>query len=238
MAATFYLSATWHPGDRAGRRFLQALLARLGRRPRICYIGAPHGDHPAWTRKTCEFLAKGGARVDAPELAGTDVDVAAARSALRNADLLYLDGGDTVEFVRHVERHRLRAAFAAAAQRCRFVFGLSGGACAAAPFTIGYGDGDEPYVATCLRIGSPWPLDVHDEGEDWPELRALLRLAAKDPKVRRRAGIAIPTGSALVVAGDGKLGSLGRVPCELRALGPRGRWQVSPIPVAGDEAAL
>lgn len=232
MSATFYLSATWHPGHATGRKFLTGLLERLGKRRRVCYIGATHDDHPAWTRKTIEFLAGSGARVAAPRLSDAKLDTRAARTALKTADLLYLDGGDTVRFVQHVERHDLRDAFVAAARTCRFVFGLSGGACAAAPFTIGYHEDEKPYVADCLGMGSPRPLDVHDESQDWPEMRGLLRLVQKTRRAKQPKGIVIPSGSALVVAPDGGLASIGKAPCEVRALDARGRWVVTPIAAA------
>lgn len=162
--------------------------------------------------------------MQAPRLSDAQVDVGAARAAIEAADLLYLDGGDTVAGVDRIRALGLVDAFRRAAARARAVVGLSGGACAAGPFTIGWDGGGAPYVAECLALGVPFPLDVHDERDDWPELRTLLALA---PPVRR--GIAIPTGGVLTLSPAGALASLGRPPCELRSLAPDGAWRVEPL---------
>lgn len=224
MAATFHLCATHHSGNREGRALLTELAESLPARFRACHVGVFHGDDRAFAQRTIDFLATLGARVAAPRLSDPRVDVAAARAAIESADLLYLDGGDTVAGVTRIRELGLIDAFQRAAKTARALFGLSGGACAAGPYTIGYGDDDAPYVAPSLDLGVPLPLDVHDEREEWPELRALLRLKPPHP-----AGIAIPSKGVLVVGGDGSLASRGAPACEQRSLTRDGRWKVTPI---------
>lgn len=224
MSATFYLCASHHAGNRAGQTLLREIAAGLPRAFRACHVGVFHGDDRRFAQKTTDFLSALGARVDSPRLSDRKVDTTAARDAIANCDLLYLDGGDTVEGVTRIRELGLGDAFRLAAQRARAIFGLSGGACAAAPCTIGYDDDDVPYVAECLAIGSPLPLDVHDEREDWPEMRALLGLL---PRAAR--GIVVPSHGVLVVSPTGEVASHGSPGCERRSLTADGAWHIEAV---------
>jgi len=224
MAATFHLCASHHAGTRAGRELLTEICASFARPFRACHIGVFHGDERKWTRGTLDFLASLGAEVSAPRLSDRRIDAAAARRAIERADLLYLDGGDTVAGVDRIRSLRLESAFRQAAKSARAIFGLSGGACAAGPYTVGYGADGKAFVAPCLDLGVPLPLDVHDEKSDWPELRALLEL---DPP--KREAIAIPSHAVLVVSSHAALASRGEPPCERRSLARSGAWKIRAI---------
>jgi hypothetical protein len=117
-----------------------------------------------------------------------------------------------------------------AAKNAFLVYGLSGGACAAGPYTIGYGDDDEPFVAPCYDMGIPFPLDVHDEKNDWPEMRGLLEIAKKDKSIKKNSGIVIPTGSALLMTKEGDLRSVGKALVEERSLDAKGNWKINTYP--------
>jgi hypothetical protein len=79
-------------------------------------------------------------------------------------------------------------------------------------------------------MGIPLPLDVHDEKEDWPEMRVLLGLVAKEKKVKRAAGIVIPTGSALIMNPEGELFTHGKHAVEERSLDGKGAWKIEKYP--------
>jgi hypothetical protein len=81
-------------------------------------------------------------------------------------------------------------------------------------------------------MGPPLPIDVHDEGDDWPEMKILLELVAKERDGMEPVGITIPTGAALVVRPDGELLSWGKKLCEKRRIGRGGAWKVEEIPSA------
>lgn len=229
MPATFCLSSTLHTGNPAGRKLLTKLLADAPKGFRVCYLGCYHGDSD-WGKVTVDFFKKLGAKTSWPKLSDPDLDVAEATEQIESADVLYLDGGDTVAGVEHTRARGLVPSFKKASKKAFLVFGLSGGACAAGPYTIGYKDDDEPYIAPCYDMGVPYPIDVHDEKEDWPEMRALLELARKDKKIKKPAGIVVPTGSALIVTPDMKLGTYGKAPVEERMLDSAGRWKVTEYP--------
>ncbi len=225
MSAVLFLCANHNSKNRAGQALLRELAERIGRPFRACHVGCFHDDTPAWTKVTVDFFASLGASCAAPRLSDPRLDVSAARAAIEGADVLYLDGGDTVAGVEHIRARGLADAFVRAREHAQFIFGLSGGACAAGPYTIGYRDDDSAYVAPCLDLGPPLPLDVHDEQSDWPEMRALLEL---DPP--QRAGLVIPTNGVLRVAASGaELTSVGAPLVERRELARDGRWVISAL---------
>src|SRR4051812_35049861 len=209
MPATFCLASTLHTGNPAGRKLLATLLADIPTGYKACYIGAYHDDSD-WGKVSVDFFKKLGAACSWPKLSDPDLDVALAKKQIESADVLYLDGGDTVAGVEHTRARGLVASFKKAAKKAHLVYGLSGGACAAGPYTIGYDDDGESNIAPCYDMGIPYPLDVHDEKNDWPEMRALLELANGDKKIKKPAGIVIPSGSALVMTPEGELRTAGK----------------------------
>jgi hypothetical protein len=229
MAATFCIAASFHTEHAPGRKLLGKLMAAVPPGFKACYIGAPIDDNPGWASLVVDYFKKvHGVACAAPRLSDPACDVAAAKKAIETADVLYLDGGDTVACVEYCRERGVLGSFKKAAKHAKVVFGLSGGACATGPFTIGYDDDGNGSVAECLDMGPPHPLDVHDEQNDWPEMRALLELVAGDKK-REAAGIVIPTGAALMVSPEGKLSSYGKARVEIRRLGKGGRWEIEKL---------
>lgn len=225
MTALHLLVASDDPTTRAGRAHLEAALARRpGPVTSACALGAAHGDDPRRLRLVTAGLAKRlGCEVSAPRLTDPALDVAAARREIEGAALLYLDGGDTLHLVEAVRARGLEDALARAAREARLVVGLSAGACAGAPYTVGYDEDGAPRVASCLALGVPWPADVHDEDDDWPEMRALLEL-----RPAKERGLVIPTGGAVLLDGLDAWTVAGAA--ELRWLEEDGGWGVERLP--------
>jgi len=225
MIALHLLVASDDPTTWAGRAHLDAALAR-GHGPvtSACVLGAAHGDDPRRLRLMTAGLSKRlGCEVSAPRLTDPGLDVEAARAAIEAAGVLYLDGGDTLHLAEAVRARGLEGALAKAARHARLIHGLSAGACAAAPYTVGYDDDDAPRVARCLALGLPWPADVHDEDDDWPEMRTLLEL-----RPAKERGLVVPTGGAVLVDGTDAWSLAGAA--ELRWLEEDGRWGVERLP--------
>ncbi|MFO1053054.1 MAG: Type 1 glutamine amidotransferase-like domain-containing protein [Planctomycetota bacterium] len=229
MPSAFFLAADPHALDHAA---LRAFAAEVGLPPGpVCYIGAAHDDDRRWCKRGSDNLAKiFGREVHAPRLSDPALDVVAARRALDAAAVLFLDGGDTVGLCDHVRARGLADAFTALAKRDTLIAGISAGACAVAPFTIGYDDDERPQLAPCLALDVPVPLDVHSEDDDWSEMRALLEVLRAHPKLAQE-GVVIPSRSALCVDRKGRMGSFGRRSCERRALDAQGRWKVTEIAI-------
>jgi hypothetical protein len=229
MSATFCIASTLHSSNPGGKKLLGELLEDAPEGFRVCYLGCYHGDDPDWAKTTVDFFKKKfGAETWAPRLTDPDLDVKEARRQIESAEVLYLDGGDTVEGVEHTRARGLLGSLKKAGESAFLVYGLSGGACATGPFTIGYRDGDEAYIAPCYDMGVPYPLDVHDEQNDWPEMRHLLELVGKAKK-KPDAGIVIPTGSALIVTSDGEVRSYGKKRVEKRSLARGGKWKIEEL---------
>jgi hypothetical protein len=229
--ATFCIASTLHSGNAAGRKLLESLLPGAPDGWRACYLGCYHDDDPDWAKVTIDYFQKKlGHECFWPRLTDPDLDMAAACRMIDTADVLYLDGGDTLAGVEHTRQRGLLGAMKRVKKHAHLVFGVSGGACAAGPYTIGYADDEEPFLAPCYDMGIPLPLDVHDEKEDWPEMRALLELAAKDPKIKKAAGICIPTGSALIMTPREELLAHGKLGVEERSLDAKGGWKIKKYP--------
>ena len=231
MAATFCIAASFHTEHAPGRKLLATLMAGLPKDFKACYIGAPIDDNPGWADLVVSyFMRVHGVACAAPRLSDPGCDVVAARKAIETADVLYLDGGDTVQCVQHCKDRGVLPSFKKAGQQAKVVFGLSGGACATGPFTIGYDDDGTGSISPCLDMGPPHPLDVHDEHNDWPEMRSLLEIIPRGHKKLQATGIVIPTGAALMVSPLGRLSSYGRSRVELRRLAEDGAWEIEKLP--------
>ncbi len=203
---------------------------RLEDGARICYVGAAHDDDHRWALASVRKLEREiGLPCDAPRLSDPELDVDAARHAIETAALLFLDGGDTVGLVAHARARGLDRAFSDCARRDLVVAGVSAGACAAAPFTLGWDDAERPFFAPCFAMGVEAPLDVHSEDDDWAEMRVLLELVRGRPELPQ-VGIVIPTGSGLEIDAKGGMSSFGKRACERRSLAVDGSWRIEAIP--------
>lgn len=225
------LLASDAPHSAPGRERLRRALGPLGGPLRACALGAAHGDDPQRMQEVAAGLsALLGGPCAAPALSDPHLPRAAALAALEQADVLYLDGGDTLALVRAVEAHGLLAPLRAAARAARLVVGLSAGAAAAGPFTNGWDEtGTVAHRVPCLELGFPFPVDVHDEEDDWPEARALLEVLAREGEPAGQV-LVIPTGGAVLLDERGLRG-LGAPPCQLRRLGAGGAWDIERVEV-------
>lgn len=228
MSASFFLAADHRALDLSAVRAMLPEGVRDG--ARICYVGAAHDDDRRWARDSVRKLEREiGLPCDAPRLSDPELDVDAARHTIETAALIFLDGGDTVGLVAHARARGIAESFTRCTLRDVVVAGVSAGACAAAPFTLGWDDAERPFFAPCFAMGVPTPLDVHSEDDDWAEMRVLLELVRSRPELAQQ-GIVIPTRSALVIDAKGGMSSRGKRPCERRSLDRDAKWRIEPIP--------
>ena len=227
MTALFALAATWNASNPEGQNLIAKLLKGAPKGWRVCYIGAAHGDRGGQQAQE-HFKKTYGVKVLAPRLSDPACDVASAREAIESCEVLYLDGGDTVQCVAHARARGVLASFKKAAKNAYLVYGFSAGACATPPYTIGYDDEDNGYIADCMDLGPPLPLDVHEE-PDWGEMHAFLELVKKR-KDLPQGGIVVPRGSVLIRDRKGKLFSHGTARVEVRRLDKKGAWKIEKLP--------
>ncbi|MCX7014900.1 MAG: Type 1 glutamine amidotransferase-like domain-containing protein, partial [Candidatus Sumerlaeota bacterium] len=195
-------------GGARGRATLDALLAAIYRdaghdAPSIAYVGAATGDDPGFFERMAGLLLRAGAR---------DVRLAPvanrskAERILRSSDLIFVSGGDVEEGMRRLHETRLVSPLRHLHRDGTPFFGLSAGSIMLARKWVRWADPEDDSTAEefdCLGL-APIFCDMHGEGDDWEELRALLRLQ-DDGAV----GYGLPAATGLRVQPDGAVEALG-----------------------------
>lgn len=201
---------------------------RVGCRcPSVAYVGAASGDNRdflSWVRAW--FAAAGAEKTVLAPLCGARADHCEAGKAVRDADIVFVSGGDVEAGMKVLEEtgfdRELRSVFASG----RPMIGLSAGSIILCRQWVRWPDPldesrFEPFP--CLGI-VPILCDTHGESDGWTELRALLGLCRAGTK-----GYGIQTGGAVVASPSGKVEALwkplsvfgmagGRVECLQTAL--------------------
>jgi cyanophycinase-like exopeptidase len=176
-------------------------------RPEVAYIGAASNDSRVFFKWINAMLKKAGAgTVRLAALAHPHVDLAAARSILHNADLIFVSGGDVEAGMHCLERSGFASLLKELHDNGRPFIGLSAGSIMLARCWVRWpDDGNDATAETfpCLGL-APLLCDTHAEKEDWDELKVLLKLTGAN------VGYGIPSGAALRVSADGSLLALGK----------------------------
>ncbi len=163
--------------------------------PSIAYIGAASGDDRRFfTMVTGAFTSSGAGGVTL----ATTVRQFERRSFEKTcaaADAVFFSGGDVDEGMDVVTRHRLAPFLSELYRGGKLLFGISAGSIMLARAWVRFRDDDNSVgeLFSCLGIADIL-CDVHDEEENWRELRALLKLSP-DSSI----GYGIRAGSAIVV---------------------------------------
>ncbi len=199
MSGVVYLLAG-NPYARGGKPdpAMQAFFREVGKpRPRVAYIGTASGDDRAFFEAMrTRLLLCGAGDVELAPLCSADADLAAARRVLSRADAVFVSGGDVAEGMDGLRAQegmieRLHALFAKGVP----FMGLSAGSIMLARGWVRWADGaedaDPGILFDCLGF-APIYCDVHGEGDDWDELKTLLRLLPE-----KTGGYAIRAGGAL-----------------------------------------
>jgi len=146
------------------------------------------------------------------KLASPRASATAARALLDDCDLVFVSGGD-VEHGMNVLRDRdMVKTLEALAEAGKPMFGVSAGSLMLAREWVRCPGDDEAKAELfpCLGI-APIHVDAHSEGDDWSELRVLVRLLQRrgDPQpvgygLTRKGGLRIE-----IAAGGTKLAAIG-----------------------------
>jgi cyanophycinase-like exopeptidase len=167
--------------------------------PSIAYIGAASGDDRRFfTMVTGAFTNSGAGDVT---LAATvrHFERGSFEKTCVNADAVFFSGGDVDEGIAVVNRHRLAPMFRELYRGGKLLFGISAGSIMLARAWVRFRDDNRSAgeLFPCLGIANIL-CDVHDEEENWGELRALLKLSPESS-----IGYGIRAGSAIVVDPQG-----------------------------------
>ena len=178
-----------------------AFAASGSRKPAVACIGAANNDDPDFFDWTSTFLGTAGAgKVALAPLAGHHAHVESARRIVSAADVVFVAGGDVEAGMRILDAAGISDFLGDLHARGTLFIGISAGAIMLAQRWVRWRDPDDDSTAElfdCLGI-APVLCDTHGEGDDWMELKTLLRLCPKG-----QTGYGIRAGGALRVAPDG-----------------------------------
>ena len=216
--------------------FLADALRLTGKdKPIVLYLGAANGDNREFGTALSRVVKTAGAhKVLWPKLAGEKKQLDAARDALKEADLVFVGGGDVEAGMRVLRDADLIDDLRAAA-KCGVVFaGMSAGAIMLGERWIRWphehaGD-DEAETYECVGI-APCSLDTHGENDRWRETQAFATVRARELGEKARA-YAVPSGGALVIGPDGTVRARGE-PVPVFAAFPNRKANIEETLVAG-----
>ena len=188
-------------GARATRAYgavlAEAIQASRIAHPAVAVIGAANDDDPGFFEWTAQFLRDAGAgTVSLAHLTKPHADVHVARALLDKADMVFIAGGDVEEGMRVLTAHQLVPFIHDLYARGIVFCGISAGAIMLAQTWVRWRDPEDDATAElfpCLGL-APLLCDVHAEGDDWEELKTVLRLTGGTQK-----GYGIHSGAALRV---------------------------------------
>ncbi|MBS2033019.1 MAG: Type 1 glutamine amidotransferase-like domain-containing protein [Deltaproteobacteria bacterium] len=190
---------------RATLERLGPVLAQLNKeRPTIAYIGVAsfRDNWLVYLLVTGLLRMKVRCRITRVVIAPKNADLELAREQCLAADAIFFSGGDVDAGAQILRDKGMDAFFQDLAQTSKLFFGISAGSIILGREWVRWtapADESSATIFPCLGI-APVICDVHDEEDDWPELRALLRLEREGT-----VGYGITSGSCLKVSPDGGL---------------------------------
>lgn len=158
------------------------------------YIGASNDDDPGFYeifRGAMELIGLSQCRLIPRQPSGEDLKF------LEQAGLALLAGGNAEKGWRIMEQNGVKDVMVKKRYDGSVMVGISAGA-----VQLGLGmlsDSPQPEKVDVFRF-APFYLGVHEEAEDWWNLRALVHLSRSDT-----SGIGIPAGGGIVYQNDGTL---------------------------------
>jgi len=187
---------------------LQAVIHTVNHpNPSIAYLGAASGDNRAFFLWISRLLKTAGAgKVTLAPLCGRKADPVAAQAIIKEADIVFVSGGDVEEGMRVLSETRILPFLRRLHDAGKVFFGVSAGSIMLARSWVRWRDPKDDATAEtfpCMDF-APVLCDTHGEGEGWGELKALLALE----KVGT-VGYGIVSGSALVVRSNGTVAAAG-----------------------------
>jgi peptidase E len=197
----------WRRGKLADPLLHRILAGRFARPPAVAYLGAASGDDPQFFHGIETWLRSGGTgRVRLAPTADPRANESETRRILNGADIVFVSGGDVEAGMRLLAERHLTPFLRHLHKSGKLFVGISAGSIMLCRSWVRWrdpADDDTAESFECLGL-APIVCDTHAEGDDWVELRALLRLNPEGV-----TGYGIPTGGGLEVTADGTLRELG-----------------------------
>jgi peptidase E len=175
-------------------------------KPTIAYVGVASGDNRAFFYMIAAFFKEAGAGdIKRVLIAPKKADLDKAKKQLEAADIVFISGGDVEAGMEIVNQKGMADFLRKLYLEGKPFFGISAGSIMLAREWVRWRDPDDDSTAEifpCLGI-APVICDTHAEGDDWEELKALLKLEKDGTE-----GYGIPTSAAIRVTPEGEVSAL------------------------------
>ena len=204
-----FLLAGGRPPDRKEQNaMVQAAFHESGKSaPVIGYIGTANGDDTRFRGfMEREFKGLDVLRVDHAIISPPRADLEKAKEILRNADVIFMGGGDPEEGVRVLRKKKMDEFVRQMYREGKVFYGVSAGSIMLAKKWVRWPDPDDDNSAElydCLDI-APVICDTHEEGAGFEELQAAIAL--EKPGV---IGYGLVSNTGIKVYPDGKVEAIG-----------------------------
>lgn len=215
---------------------LQQVFSATGKAsPSIAYVGAASEDNPDFFKWLAVLFKKSGAgEVRLAAMASPHDDIQLAEKTIREADLVFITGGDVEAGMALLRERKAIPLLNRLYQSGKPFFGLSAGSIMLARAWIRWKDADDDGTAEsfpCLNF-APILCDMHDEADDWSELKTLLQITCCPA-----LGYGLPAGSGLCIGPGQRVMGIGKPVIRFKH-GPKGITPLPPLqPSRRDERA-
>lgn len=175
--------------------------------PVIAYVGAAHNDDKRFFKYMGDKITESGyCTLRHVVLASPKADIEKAKEIMRQADAIFMSGGDVELGIRVLESHKLFLFLRELYEQGKIFFGISAGSIMLAKEWVRWKDPNDDTTAEifpCINI-APVLIDTHAEEDDWEELKVALKLGEGNI-----IGYGIPSGACLKVYPDRRVEALG-----------------------------
>jgi peptidase E len=195
-------------GSNNSESIIKQILRDIGRPlPLIAYVGVATQDNTDFYHHMSSMIRSAGdCKLVHALISPRNADLDKARDILKQADAIYVGGGDVEEGMTILQKKKLVDFFQELAHEGKMYFGVSAGSIMLAREWVRWKDPDDDDSAElfpCLGI-APVICDTHGEADNWEELQAALSL-----KPAGSIGYGITSGTCLKITPDDNVVALG-----------------------------
>jgi peptidase E len=166
----------------ATRGHIARAVAAVGKKkPLVAYVGVASDDNLGFQKMLSAAFLGTGARIQMAKLARKTAKVSNARALLADCDLVFMSGGDVEHGMNILNERGVADDLRALARAGKPFLGISAGSIMTCQRWVRFPGDDDAKAETfdCLGI-APLHIDAHSEADNWPELRTLVKLLAKN----------------------------------------------------------
>jgi peptidase E len=190
----------------ATRAHIKRAVAAVGKKkPLVAYVGVASNDNLGFQKMLSAAFLGTGARIQMAKLARKAAKVSNALALLADCDLVFMSGGDVEHGMNILNERGVADELRKLARAGKPFLGISAGSIMTCQKWVRFPGDDDSKAETfdCLGI-APVNIDAHSEADNWPELRALVKLLAKSDADAVAYGVPSKGCLRVELAADGK----------------------------------